>query len=99
MIKDSIPDIQPHVGFFWGIAPVLVLPSPLDTVAQGMERDLIAGAPHCPALFFTVGRVVFDRPDMDPFIEIDSALALVGTTKAFVGRRTIPGTATAPLFD
>lgn len=36
MITDSILDIEPHVGFFWGIFPILLLVSSLFSVAQSM---------------------------------------------------------------
>jgi len=88
MITDSMPDIPQHVGFFGGVTPVLVLPFPLESAAQNMDLDLFFGAPHGLALFFRVGRVVFDCANLDFVIETDFALAIGTTTKA-LGRRSI----------
>lgn len=97
MTTDSILDIKPHFGYFWGVVPVLLLVSSLLSAAYSMKNNLLFGAPHCLALFLRVGRVVLDGADLNIVIEMDFALAL-GTTKA-LGRRSIDCTDATPLRD
>lgn len=95
MITDSIPHINQHVTLFWGLAPVLALTHLLESIALGMEEDLVRGAPHSFVLVVIVARVVFDSVDFDV---IDPFEVAFGTTKA-LGRRSMHCTATAPFHD
>lgn len=94
MITNSVLDIEEHVRFFGGVAPVLALPFHLDTVTLGMQTNLFQGTPRSFPLFFCVPRVMFNGSEIDGFVETHFALA-PGATKTF-GRRSFDGDATAP---